>query len=52
MKKIESPELLQMQAESVIRGELQTKYDTMMKDYKELSPEAQQAMNTWKESID
>lgn len=52
MENIESPELLQVQAETVIRGELQTKYDAMMKDYKELSPEAQQAMDTWKESME
>lgn len=52
MKNIESPELLQKQAETVIQGELQAKYDAMMKDYDKFTPEAQQAMDTWRESME
>lgn len=52
MKNVESPELLQKQAETVIAQELQAKYDSMMKDYKELTPEGKQAMDEWRESME
>lgn len=52
MKNIESPELLQAQAETVIRQELKTKYDEVMKDYDSLTPEAQQSMDTWREQME
>ncbi len=52
MRNIESPELLQKQAETVVRGELQAKYDAIMKDHSQLTPEAQQAMDVWRESME
>ncbi len=52
MGNVESPELLRKQAETAIRQELQTKYDAMMKEYDKLTPEAQRAMEAWRESME
>lgn len=52
MKNVESPELLQKQAETVIRQELQAKYDAMMKDYADLTPEAKREMDEWRDTME
>lgn len=52
MPNVESPELLRKQAETALGAELRAKYGEMMKDYQQLTPDAQRAMDEWRDSME